>query len=60
VDLIRRVPDEATMRMVASWPGRFDARRARELGFEAETDFDEIVRTHVDDELHGVVGAVAA
>lgn len=49
VGLIRRVPDEATMRIVAGWPGRFDARRARELGFEAETDFDEIVRAHVDE-----------
>ena len=60
VELIRRVPDEATMRMVASWPGRFDTRRARELGFEAEADFDEIIRAHVEDELGGVVGAVAA
>jgi nucleoside-diphosphate-sugar epimerase len=60
VELIRRVPDAATMRMVASWPGRFDTRRARELGFEAEVDFDEIVRAHVEDELDGVVGAVAA
>jgi nucleoside-diphosphate-sugar epimerase len=60
VDLIRRVPDETTMRIVAGWPGRFDARRARELGFEAEADFDEIIRAHVDDELDGVVGAVAA
>jgi nucleoside-diphosphate-sugar epimerase len=59
VELIRRVPDEATLRIVASWPGRFDTRRARELGFEAETDFDDIIRAHVEDELDGV-GAVAA
>jgi len=59
VELIRRLPDEATMRIVASWPGRFDTRRARELGFEAEADFDEIVRVHVEDELGGV-GSVAA
>ena len=59
VELIRRVPDEATTRIVASWPGRFDTRRARELGFEAEADFDEIVRAHVEDELGGA-GAVVA
>jgi nucleoside-diphosphate-sugar epimerase len=59
VELIRRVPDEATMRIVASWPGRFDTRRARELGFEAEADFDEIIRAYVEDELDGV-GAGAA
>jgi D-erythronate 2-dehydrogenase len=58
-ELIRRVPDEATTRIVASWPGRFDARRARELGFEAEADFDEIIRAYVEDELDGV-GAGAA
>jgi D-erythronate 2-dehydrogenase len=59
VELIRRVPDVATMRIVASWPGRFDTRRAQELGFEAENDFDEIVRAHLQDELGGA-GAVAA
>jgi len=59
VELIRRVPDEATMRIVAGWPGRFDTRRARGLGFEAEADFDEIVRAHVEDELSGI-GVVAA
>ena len=59
VELIRREPDDATTRMVASWPRRFETRRARELGFEAEADFDEIVRAHVEDELGGT-GAVAA
>jgi hypothetical protein len=47
------------MRIVASWPRRFDARRALALGFEAEADFDEIVRVHLEDEAAGA-GAVAA
>jgi nucleoside-diphosphate-sugar epimerase len=59
VELIRRVPDETIMRIVASWPRRFDARRALALGFEAEADFDEIVRVHLEDEAAGA-GAVAA
>jgi nucleoside-diphosphate-sugar epimerase len=59
VELIRRVPDETIRRIVASWPGRFDTRRARELGFEAEADFDEIVRAHLEDEAAGA-GTVAA
>lgn len=59
VRLIRRQPDETIMRIVAGWPGRFDARRALELGFRAETDFEEIVRVHVEDELHGRLGAPA-
>jgi nucleoside-diphosphate-sugar epimerase len=51
VRLIQREPDETVARMVAGWPGGFDARRARELGFRAETSFDEIVQVHVEDEL---------
>jgi nucleoside-diphosphate-sugar epimerase len=53
-DAVRRIhhqPDEAIMRIVASWPRAFDARRARALGFSAEADFDEIIRVYVEDEL---------
>jgi nucleoside-diphosphate-sugar epimerase len=53
VRLIRREPDEAVTRIVSTWPGNFDPRRARELGFEAETTFEEIIRVHVEDELGG-------
>jgi nucleoside-diphosphate-sugar epimerase len=54
---IRRQPDELVTRIVAGWPHRFDARRARDLGFVAETSFDEIIRTHIDDELGGKIPA---
>ncbi len=57
VRLIRREPDETIMRMVAGWPGGFDARRARALGFRSEGSFEEIVRVHVEDELDGRIGA---
>jgi nucleoside-diphosphate-sugar epimerase len=50
---IRREPDETIIRIVEGWPRRFDARRARELGFRAEESFDEIIRIHIDDELGG-------
>ncbi len=50
---IRREPDAKIARIVETWPGNFDAQRARELGFRAETSFDEIVRVHVEDELGG-------
>jgi D-erythronate 2-dehydrogenase len=56
VRLIRHEPDETIMRIVAGWPSRFDARRAADLGFRAETSFDEIVRAHIEDELGGTVG----
>ena len=55
VDRVRREPDETIVRMVAGWPGAFDAGRALALGFRAETDFAEIVRVYVDDELGGRV-----
>ena len=47
----RREPDETIMRIVAGWPRNFDPRRAHELGFRAEANFDEIVRVYIDDEL---------
>jgi nucleoside-diphosphate-sugar epimerase len=50
---IRREPDTTIMRIVAGWPAKFDARRALELGFRAEADFDEIIRVYVEDELGG-------
>ena len=40
-------------KIVAGWARRFDARRARELGFTAEGSFEEIVRIHIEDELGG-------
>ena len=48
---IRREPDETVARIVAGWPGGFDARRALGLGFRPEADFEEIVRVYVEDEL---------
>jgi len=50
---IRREPDPTVQAMVAGWPSRFDARRARDLGFVAESSFEEIIRIHVEDELGG-------
>ena len=52
VALIRREPDETIRRIVAGWPQRFEAKRAEALGFKAETNFDEIIRAHLEDE-HG-------
>jgi nucleoside-diphosphate-sugar epimerase len=54
---IRRQPDELIMRIVEGWAQRIDARRARELGFTAENSFDDIVRTHIEDELGGKIAA---
>ena len=53
VALIRREPDEMIMRMCAGWAPGFEAKRARELGFTAESSFDEIIHAHIEDELGG-------
>jgi D-erythronate 2-dehydrogenase len=50
VALIRHEPDEAIARIVDGWPRRFDPRRALELGFRAESSFDEIIRVYLEDE----------
>jgi nucleoside-diphosphate-sugar epimerase len=54
---IRRERDPTIMKIVSGWPTRFDAKRARALGFRVEDSFDEIVRVHIDDELGGKIAA---
>ncbi len=53
VSRIRWEPDDFIEGIVAGWPTEFEAKRARELGFVAETSFDEMIRIHIDDELGG-------
>jgi nucleoside-diphosphate-sugar epimerase len=50
---IRREHDPLVARIVAGWPQRIEARRARELGFTCESSFDEIVRIHIDEDRGG-------
>lgn len=52
---IRRAPDELVQRIVSGWAERLDAKRARDLGFKAETSFDDIIRAHIEDELGGKI-----
>ena len=53
VKRIRREPDPVIDAIVAGWPRNFNAQRATELGFKAESSFEEIIRVHIDDELGG-------
>lgn len=50
---IVREPDQMIIDMVGSWARNFDARRARDLGFEADGSFEDIIRVHIEDELGG-------
>lgn len=51
--LVRDEPDETIWAIVKNWSTRFEAKRARELGFTAETSFDDIVKIHIEEELGG-------
>jgi D-erythronate 2-dehydrogenase len=51
INLIRREPNEAIMKIVAGWPRNFAPDRALALGFRAETSFDDIIGVHIEDEL---------
>lgn len=52
VDAARRIEwasDAAIERIVNSWPGDFEAQRAKELGFSSDADFDSVIRAHMHD-----------
>jgi nucleoside-diphosphate-sugar epimerase len=51
VNLIRREPDPMIIKMVAGWPQNFDASRALKMGFVADASFEDIIRSHIEDEL---------
>ena len=53
VKRIKRVPDPVIDGIVAGWPRNFNPQRALALGFKSEANFEEIIRVHIDDELHG-------
>ena len=52
---IKREPDPAIIKIVEGWPMNFDTKRARSLGFTSEATFEEIIRVHIEDELHGKI-----
>ena len=43
--------DPAIEAIVATWPGAFEAKRARDLGFIADQHVDEIIRAYMEDEM---------
>lgn len=51
VDLITPRADDTVMGIVQGWPRDFDPKRARALGFEAEENFEQIIRVYIEDDL---------
>lgn len=54
VGLVRHQPDEAVMRLVRTWAGRFDTTRALAMGFRPDADFASIVQAYIEDNPHAV------
>jgi hypothetical protein len=50
---IRREPDAFIEGVVAGWPRNFAPQRALALGFKADASFEDIIRSHIEDELGG-------
>ncbi|GAA4339969.1 SDR family oxidoreductase [Variovorax defluvii] len=45
--LLDRTPDPAIQRIVKTWPGRFEARRAAGLGLAPDASFEQVIRDYV-------------
>jgi len=56
VGFIKEEIDPFVKEMLKSWNfPKFDAKRARSLGFTCEDSFDELIKTHIADELGGQI-----
>ena len=50
VALLKFVPDARIQAIVETWPVRFRTERALDMGFKPDTNFESIVREHVESE----------
>jgi D-erythronate 2-dehydrogenase len=48
--LVRWERDAEIDRIVSSWPGAWDSRRAEALGFKGDGDFDSIINAYIEEE----------
>ena len=51
VKLIQWEEDAAIMKLVRTWPGDFITTRGESMGFIRDTNYDDVVRAYMDDEL---------
>ena len=51
VDLIILKKDQRIQKIVSGWPKNFLPKKALELGFKAEKNFEEIINTYIEEEL---------
>ena len=55
VRLINLHPDEKIIEIVKGWPQNFDTKIALELGFSAESSFEDIIKIYIEDDLQNNV-----
>lgn len=48
--LVKEKRDEATQRIVLSWPAKYDTARAKELGFSEDVGLEQTIRDFIDGE----------
>ena len=51
VKLIKPQLEDRIVKIVAGWPRNFDTQRAKSLGFESESSFEEIIKIYLEDDL---------
>ena len=51
VKLIKPELDERIVKIVAGWPRDFQTDRAHNFGFKSETNFEQIIRIYLEDDL---------
>tara|TARA_B110000027_G_scaffold17038_1_gene17510 strand:- start:546 stop:1517 length:972 start_codon:yes stop_codon:yes gene_type:complete len=51
IKLIKHQPDPVIQKIVSGWARDFDTKRSIDLGFKAETNFDEIIKIYIEDDL---------
>jgi hypothetical protein len=44
-------PDEKIVEIVKGWPQNFDTKTALDLGFSAESSFEDIIQIYIEDDL---------
>ncbi len=47
-ELVQVQIDESVVRVVGSWPARFDSARAKALGLEADASFHDVIHQYID------------
>jgi D-erythronate 2-dehydrogenase len=52
--LVKHRPDANVQKLVSTWAARFDTSRAKAMGFQADSNFGEIVRAYVEDNRDAV------